>query len=111
MPEGTVQYCEVEDKPRLAEVLPAKLAKVLAGEDIYQEGQKAFAEKIERMKKDVPEQNALDSLPPENTSAPAAEARPNPRTTVQEVPIPRGEDRPGERARALKLTSLWKCTD
>ena len=107
---GTVQYCEVEDNPRLADVLPAKLAKVLAGEDIYQEGRKAFAEKVERMRSVVREQNALDNLPPENTPAPVPEARPNPRTTVQEVPIPSAKTAPASVPQRLKLTALWKCT-
>ena len=48
--KGTVQHFDVGRALRLADELPRKLMKVLAGEDIYQERQKAYLALVERLR-------------------------------------------------------------
>jgi hypothetical protein len=111
--KGTMQYCETEYSPRLANVLPGKLARVVSGADIYPEAQKAFAEKVERIRNEARAQNAPEepAPPPESTPAPSPAARPNQRTTVHEVPIPAAKTAPRSAPEHLKLSLLWKCSD
>ena len=92
---GIVQDSESGANPKLAEVLPAKLKKVLAGENIYdaplkryQQAMKQFAETMEK-------------------KAPESDAASGP--VMEERKVPEAKIAPASKPATLKLTSLWKC--
>ena len=84
--KGIVQHCEGGLNPKYAESLPAKLEKVLAGEEIYQEAMKQYLEQIEELrqfaeatKKERPEPKAGDAKLVKEEPLPKAEIAPRAR--------------------------------
>ena len=109
---GMVQDCDVGANPRLAEILPAKLDKVLAGENIYQEPLKAYLELLDASEM-KPERKTPRKSRCRRQSA-RRRRRPRPGRTADHrsrSAASRGEDGPAEPAGPLKLTPLWKCAD
>jgi thiol-disulfide isomerase/thioredoxin len=94
--DGTVQDYEEGVNPNLTTELPAKIEKLLAGDDLsnawlkrYEGEQKQYQQMIESQGK----------------GGGAGESG------VKEVPIPKADIAPKSEPKHLKLTSLWKCQD
>jgi thiol-disulfide isomerase/thioredoxin len=91
-PEGVLEDNEVGMNPQLAEVLPAKIDKLLAGESLYEEAMKRYEDEKARYEQSM--QTAM-------TEAPAAG------TTVDNA----AETTPASEPSTLKLVPLWESTD
>jgi thiol-disulfide isomerase/thioredoxin len=94
--QGVVQDFEIGGNPALPAVLPQKLEKLLAGEDIYQ---KPLEEYQNQLKK---EQQRLESI---------AEAEASGRPISEEQEIPRAQVAARSEPQKLRLSPLWKCTE
>jgi outer membrane lipoprotein-sorting protein len=98
--KGIVQHCEGGLNPKYAEALQAKLDKVLAGEEIYQEPLKQFLEQVEQLRQFA---ESTKTEPPEPKQGDA--------TVVKEVPIPAARTAERSAPSRLKLAPFWKCAD
>lgn len=89
--EGVVQHCEVDHNPKLDAILPEKLEKVLAGEDIYQGSLETYRKELEQYQRNV-EAAAEGPLPGEH-----------------EVPDVEIADR--SEPATFQRSRLWKCSE
>lgn len=83
-PNGLVQDYEVGGNPNLAETLPQKIEKLLAGENIYEEPLKRYQKELEQLSS--PEAASME----------------------QETEIPQADVAPKTEPTSLKLAPLWK---
>jgi peroxiredoxin/outer membrane lipoprotein-sorting protein len=95
--KGMVQHCENGRNPRFVESMQAKLKKVLAGEDIYQELQKQYESEVEEYRKYA----AVQDSPPTMAAAPVV---------VKEELVPEAKTAAATKPTTLKLSPLWRCT-
>jgi thiol-disulfide isomerase/thioredoxin/outer membrane protein assembly factor BamB len=95
-PDGVVQDCEQGGNPRLAELLPDKLKKLVAGQNIFDQPLKEYQEQLNRYAKMVEKaavEGELGSGELMTEEGKPAEAKTAPRNEPTH----------------FKLTSLWKC--
>ena len=97
-PDGVVQDCEQGGNPKLADLLPEKLKKLLAGENIFEKPLKEYQEQINQYGKML-EKAAVEG------EAGSGEGITEERKLPEVKPAPRNEPT------RFKLTSLWKCAD
>jgi len=95
---GVVQDCEIGGNPELTTVLPTKLQKLLAGEDIYAEPLRVYQEKLAEYER------ALETPPEEQTPDETAIAG-------EDIPIEPTEIAGRSDPKTFRLDPLWKCTD
>ena len=95
--DGVVQDYEAGGNPKLAEELPEKIGKLLAGESIYEKPLKAYQERLERYAK---------SLEKESEGEPAAD-----RPVVEEQKLPEAKTAQRSEPTTMKLAPLWKCAE
>jgi hypothetical protein len=95
--DGVVQDCETGLRPKLAEELPEKLGKLLAGENIYEKPLKDYEEELLKYGKMLEASAQGDST---TTEQPSDERK---------VPEVKTADR--TEPTHIKLTPLWKCSD
>lgn len=93
--QGVLQDYEIGADPQLPDILPAKLDKLLAGEDIYHEPLKAYQD----WRKQYEEQ----------MQAARSEASDSGRTEQQEIPY--AELAPRSDPQTFRLVPSWKCTE
>ena len=96
-PDGIVQDCKAGADEKLAEELPAKIDKLLAGENIYEKPLKEYEDQLKQYAK-------MLETPPEG--APAAGE-----PVVRELKLPEVKTAPRSKPTTMKLTPLWKCTE
>ena len=95
-PSGVLQDYEVGANPNLTTELPAKIEKLLAGEDLYPAWLKRF---------EAEQQQYQQQLETELKGGSASDSG------TKEIPIPKAEIAPKSQPKDHKLTSLWKCTE
>jgi thiol-disulfide isomerase/thioredoxin len=93
-PDGVVQDCEVGGNPKLTEVLPEKLDKLLAGENIFEKPMKEYQDQLKQM------------LEGSADGAPTGGER-----LVEQRTLPALKTAPRSEPATLKLTPLWKCAE
>ncbi len=98
--KGVVQDCEGGFDPKLLETLPAKIEKLLKGQDVFDEPLKRHQEEIEQLKRYAKE----FELAAEKPAAPEGLA-------VTEEKLPEVKISPRSEPAHLKLSPLWKCDD
>lgn len=91
--DGRVQDYQLGFQANLETELPAKIEKLLAGEDIYQAAQAQFQEKVRQYEAAL--QRAMEGKPPEGAE-------------TQQQEIPRAEIHPKTEPSAFRLSPLWK---
>ena len=96
--KGIVQHCENGRNPKFVELMQAKLEKVLAGENVYQELQKEYESEVEKLRRYA----APQDVPPVAAVVPVV---------VKEELVPEAKTAEATKPTALKLSPLWKCTD
>ena len=96
-PGGIVQDFEEGFNPNLATVLPGKLEKLLAGEDIFEKPLKEYQESLKQYEQSV-EKTAETVEPPAKAAA-------------EEIPIPQAKIADRSEPKTFKLSPLWKCTE
>ena len=96
-PDGIVQDCEAGADQKLAEVLPEKIGKLLAGENIYEKPLKEYEDQLKQYAK-------MLETPPEGEPA-AGEP------VVTELKLPEAKTAPRSEPATMKLTPLWKCAE
>lgn len=94
--DGIIQDCESGGNPKLAEVLPEKIDKLLAGENIYEAPLQEYREQIKRYREAMEKEAATQH---EGGEPPAMEEQKLPETKIA----------PKSEPAALKLSPLWKC--
>ncbi|MCD4726887.1 MAG: redoxin family protein, partial [Pirellulales bacterium] len=97
--DGVVQHCEIGGNPRIAEVLPAKIDALLAGENIYEKSLREFDEQMEAYAKMVEAQLSSEG-----------EASSDKRV-LEEQALPEVKTAPRSDPARLKLAPLWKCAE
>ena len=97
-PDGIVQDFEQGGDPKLSDELPAKLKKVLAGENIFEQPLKQYQEQLSQYAKMV------------EKAAAEGEAGGGDGMT-EERKLPEVKTAPRSEPTHFKLTSLWKCAD
>jgi thiol-disulfide isomerase/thioredoxin len=95
--DGIVQDYEVGGNPKLAETLPEKIEKLLAGENIFEAPLKEYQEQLKQYAK------MLESSP---EGEPAAGE-----PIVEERKLPEVNTAKRSEPSTLKLAPLWKCPD
>lgn len=95
--KGIVQDCEAGGNPKLAEALPAKIEKVLAGEDIFQEPLSRYHQQLEELKQSA---KALEA---------SADASTISDSIVKEERIPEAKVNDRSEPSKLRFSPLWKC--
>jgi thiol-disulfide isomerase/thioredoxin len=95
-PNGVLQDYEDFANPNLTTELPAKIEKLLAGEDLYP----AWLRRFEEMHQQYQRQ-----LEAEAKGGPPGDAG------IKEISIPKADIAPKSQPKNHKLTSLWKCTE
>ena len=95
--DGVVQEFVQSGDPKLDEALPAKLDKLLAGENLYEKPLKQYHEQLEKYGK------MLEGAPEGETDA----ATP----MIEQREIPKVETAPQSELSTMKLTPLWKAAD
>jgi len=98
--KGIVQHCEGGLNPKYADSLQAKLDKVLAGEEIFQEPLKQYLEQVEQLREFA-----------KAAEAEAPEPKPGDAVVVREEQLPVTKTAPRSEPSVLKLSPLWKCAD
>jgi len=93
--DGIVQDFEIGAKPDLETVLPEKLDKLLAKEDLYREPLAEYNKQLEAYER------ALEASKAGSPEGPRAE----------EVKIPEAEIAPRSQPKTFKLAPLWKCDE
>jgi thiol-disulfide isomerase/thioredoxin len=93
--KGIVQDYEAGVDPGLAQVLPEKIDKLLAGEEIYEAPLKRYQEELKQYEK---------FLTSENQEAESG-------AQVEERAIPQAKIAEPSEPHAFKLSALWKCVD
>ena len=96
-PDGVVQDCKVGVDEKLAEELPEKIGKLLAGENIYEKPLKEYEDQLKQYAK-------LLETPPEGEPA-AGEP------VVTELKLPEAKTAPRSQPAVMKLAPLWKCAE
>jgi thiol-disulfide isomerase/thioredoxin len=94
--DGVVQDCESGANPKLADLLPKKIDKLLAGENIYEEPLKAYHEEMK-------EYAAMVEA--------AARGEPAPGAGIREEKLPEVKTAPRSEPATFKLKRLWKCAE
>ncbi|MGA2798461.1 MAG: redoxin family protein [Thermoguttaceae bacterium] len=89
--KGTVQDYETGANPNLAAVLPEKIDKLLAGENIFDAPMKRYQEDLKQYEKSMSQEEGG--------------------TNVQEQPVPLAKIPQRNDPRTFKLSPLWKCAD
>lgn len=97
--DGVVQHCEMGGNPQIADVLPAKIDALLAGENVYEKSLREFEEQMETHAKMV-----------EAQFSPKDEAHPD-KQTIDEQILPEVKTAPRSDPVRLKLAPLWKCAE
>jgi len=97
--KGIVQDYESDGNPKLADMLSAKLDKVLAGEDIYEAPLKLYHEQLDQLKQYA---EMLAALP----ESPSGDG-----TIVREEKLPEVKTAERSEPATMKLSPLWECTD
>jgi len=93
---GVVQDYEIGANPQLTTLLPKKLERLLAGEDIYQEPLREYQQQLAEYERAM--EQAEQPRGPDDPS-------------VQEVPLPETQIAPRGEPSAMKLTPLWESTE
>jgi thiol-disulfide isomerase/thioredoxin len=96
--DGIVQDYETGGNPKLAEALPEKIEKLLAGENIFEKPLQEYQEQLKQYAKMV------------ETASADNDAAPN-EPIVQERQLPQVKTAERSEPTGMKLTSLWKCND
>ena len=96
--KGIVQHCENGRNPKFVESLQAKLDKVLAGENVFQELQKQYESQVEEYRKYA----ASPNVPPAVAEQPAA---------GKSQLVPEVKTAAATKPTTLKLSPLWKIAD
>jgi thiol-disulfide isomerase/thioredoxin len=97
-PDGVVQDVAQGGKPQLAEALPGKLKKLLAGENIFEQALKLYQDQLAKYGKLV-EQATAEGEPGKGE------------VITEERKLPEVKTAPRSDPARFKLTSLWKCPD
>ncbi|OHB73634.1 MAG: hypothetical protein A2V70_04720 [Planctomycetes bacterium RBG_13_63_9] len=100
---GMVQDYEVGGNPELATLLPQKLDKLLAGEDIFQKPLEAYLKQLEQYQREL--DSAADSESGQGKSREAGQAG------EENLPIPKAEIAPRTEPKTLKISPLWQCAE
>ena len=96
--DGVVQDCEVGGDPtKLAEELPEKIKKLLAGENIYEKPLKEYKEQLKQYAKML------------ETSSEGQPTSGEP--VVEERKLPEVKTAPRSQPATMKLSLLWKCAE
>jgi len=98
--EGVAQDFHVGGNPDLADVLPEKLEKLLAGEDIYQEPLARYNKELEDYERAL---EASETETPETETPEEA--------VVEEYRIPQAKVAPRTEPETFKLSQLWTCSE
>jgi thiol-disulfide isomerase/thioredoxin len=93
---GLVQDCEVGGRPEQFDVLPKKLARLLAGEDIYEEPLRKYQQQLEEQQRKA--EASSDASSPEFSP-------------VEEHEIPRAAIAKRSEPKTMRLSPLWTCTE
>ena len=94
---GVVQDYEIGGNPQLATVLPEKLDKLLAGQNIFQEPLAAYQKELEEYER------SLDAPPEEQTPGEGAQD-----TTIE---VPEAKIAQRTEPKTFRLSPLWNCTE
>ena len=103
--KGVVQDFEEGFDPHDAEEMPAKLEKLLAGENIFEGSLKKCQDQIEELRQYA---GKWENSPGEKKDAAAGET---PAAGEEKVAIPEVTPAPPSKPSAFKLLPLWKCDD
>jgi thiol-disulfide isomerase/thioredoxin len=95
-PDGVVQDVELKADPRVAETLPDKLKKLLAGQNIFEQAVKEYQDQLAVYGKMV-ERAATGEEPGKGE------------VITEERKLPEVKTAPRSEPTRFKLTSLWKC--
>jgi thiol-disulfide isomerase/thioredoxin/outer membrane lipoprotein-sorting protein len=95
--DGLVQDYEMGGNPKVAEELPGKIKKLLAGENIYEKLLKQYQDLLQQYAKKIEESS-------ENEPAFGV-------PTIEERKLPETKTAPRSEPSTMKLKPLWKCTE
>jgi thiol-disulfide isomerase/thioredoxin len=96
--DGVVQDCKAGAGQNLSEELPAKIEKLLAGQNVFEAPLKEFQSQLEQYGKALDELYASDSAPSESS-------KPTDTKTADTKTAERSDPK------TMKLVPLWKCAD
>ncbi len=102
--QGVVQDFHVGGNPDLADVLPEKLEKLLAGEDIYQEPLAQYNKELEDYERAM---EASETKTPETET----ETETPEGAVVERHRIPQAKVAPRTEPETFKLSQLWTCSE
>ena len=102
---GVVQDFHVGGDPDLADVLPEKLEKLLAGEDIYQEPLALYNKELEDYER------ALEASETKTSETETSKPDTPEGTVVEEHRIPQAKVAPRTEPETFKLSQLWTCSE